>query len=62
MIADAASPTLSASSSTASLVIDAVITAPPAISIRTCDVVAPRLTSTTLPARTLRAESFMASR
>ena len=49
MIAAALSPAFSASSSTASLVIDAVTTAPP-MSILTCDVVAPRVTSVTLPA------------
>src|SRR5690606_26551900 len=44
MIADASLPTLSWRSSTASLVIDAVTTLPP-MSIRTCAVVCPFLTS-----------------
>src|ERR1700722_2643579 len=45
----AASPTLRPSSSTASLVIDEVITTPLPISIRTCAVVWPFCTATTLP-------------
>src|SRR5262249_52285402 len=50
----------SLSSSTDSLVIDAVTTVPP-ISIFTCDVVAPLVTCVTVPLRRLRALIFMAA-
>src|SRR6201999_4578594 len=43
------------SSSTASLVIDAVTILPPPISTRTCEVVAPLVTSVTVPLSWLRA-------
>src|ERR1700754_1300798 len=42
-------PALMPSSSTASLVIEEVMILPPPISTRTCEVVAPFFTSTTLP-------------
>src|SRR6201986_4300697 len=48
------------SSSTASLVIDEVTTWPPPISTRICEVVAPFLTSTTVPLIWLRALMRMA--
>ncbi|MND09050.1 hypothetical protein D3C83_320970 [compost metagenome] len=57
-MAEAAMPTLSFNSSTASLVIEAVTTAPP-MSIVTWDVVAPFFTSTILPFRMLRALILM---
>src|SRR5262245_55267884 len=59
--AEAATPFASLSSSTASLVIEAVTMAPP-MSILTCAVVAPFVTSTTLPLRMLRALSFTTHR
>jgi hypothetical protein len=49
MTAHAASPFCSARSATASLVIEAVMTMPWPTSIRTCEVVAPFVTSTILP-------------
>src|SRR5262249_12602329 len=54
----AAIPLASFSSSTASLVMEAVTMLPP-ISMRTCDVVAPLTTSTTVPLSLLRALIFM---
>src|SRR5215468_10495316 len=60
MMANASCPTLRPSSSTASLVIEAVTIVPPT-SIRTCAVVAPFFTSTLLPLRRLRALIFMLS-
>ena len=59
MTALAGLPTASPRSSTASLVIEAVITAPDPISIFTWAVVAPMVIAITLPASTLRAESFI---
>src|SRR5262252_6916073 len=58
-IAIAVTPALSPSSSTASLVIEAVTIWPGAISRRTCAVVAPFFTSRILPLSLLRALSFM---
>src|SRR4029077_10384995 len=55
----AALPFASLSSSTASLVIDAVTMVPPPISIRICEVVAPFMTSTMVPLSWLRALIFM---
>src|ERR1019366_3433492 len=57
--AETLSPTFSASSSTASLVIDEVIISPEASSTLTCAVVDPLVTATTLPGRILRALSFI---
>src|SRR5271165_2919831 len=57
--AETLSPTLRASSSTASLVIDEVTVSPEASSTLTCAVVEPLVTATTLPGRILRALSFM---
>jgi len=51
-------PIASPNSSTASFVIEAVITRPVAISILTWEVVAPFVMATTLPGMTLRAETF----
>src|SRR5581483_9257651 len=59
--ATAAAPAVRPSSSTASLVIDAVMIWPGAISTRTCAVVAPCLTSTILPLIWLRALRRMAA-
>src|SRR5690606_9122992 len=60
MMAVASSPALRPSSSTASLVIEAVMTAASPISMRTCAVVWPFWTSRTRPFRRLRALSFIA--
>ena len=57
--AETLSPTFSASSSTASLVIDDVTVSPEASSTLTCAVVEPLVTATTLPGRILRALSFI---
>jgi len=57
--AETLSPTFSASSSTASLVIDEVTVSPEASSTFTCAVVDPFVTATTLPGRMLRALSFI---
>ena len=57
--AETLSPTLRASSSTASLVIDEVTVSPEASSTLTCAVVDPLVTATTLPGRILRALSFI---
>jgi hypothetical protein len=62
MTALAGLPTASPKDSTASLVMEAVITAPEAISIFTWAVVAPRVIAITLPGRMLRAESFIERR
>src|ERR1700754_1344445 len=62
MTAQASSPVLRPRSATASLVIDAVTTTPWPMSMRTWDVVAPFLTSTTLPLSWLRALSFFNGR
>src|SRR5215831_14174893 len=57
--AQASSPFLSPSSATASLVIDDVIATPCPISVSTCEVVAPFVTSTTLPFSWFLALSFI---
>src|ERR1700751_543253 len=59
IIAIAAPPAVRPSSSTASLLIEAVTIWPGAISRRTCAVVAPFFTSRILPLSLLRALSFM---
>src|SRR5580658_3562860 len=61
MTAIASSPILRPRSSTASLVIDEVITTPLPISIRTCAVVWPFCTATTLPLIWFRALSFISA-
>src|SRR5262249_47736156 len=59
MTAQASSPALRLRSATASFVIADVMTVPLPMSILTCDVVAPFLTSTILPLSWLRALSFL---
>src|SRR5262249_23427078 len=61
MIANASCPTFKPSSSTASLVMEDVTTIRPPISILTCAVVAPLVTSMILPLRRLRALIFKSS-